>query len=227
MFDTVVIENLKLPNLPKDVQKYLDLCQATIPSEFQTKDLDNLLSTYIINNKGQIFVTEYKPTGKKISAVSFKTGWFNNRSFLERVYFKLKARGLNYKYPASRYVAERKPVLVKTSFTNTFEIYTNDIICGRYVELSFSITAIKGKVSKIELRGAKIESEKDAKKRIKQQEKWDTDNNIRQKKKHEFVSKWYYPLLKETYNPLVFFSIKIIQSFCHFIIKQTYRWHGV
>lgn len=227
MFDTVVIEGLKLPKLSRDAQSYLDKSSATLPHDFQTKDLVNCLSTYTIDKSGQIFETEYKPTGKKVPYKSPFSGWVDNRSFLEKVYFKIKDKKLNYKYPKLKYVEERKPVKVKSKLTSTFDIYTNEEIGGRYIDVTYNIVANNGKVIKITLKESNIELEKDAKRRrsqqVKFQQKMDEDtvarNNLR--------AKWYYPILKEVYNPFIFFSTKIIQAICNFIIRQTYRWHGV
>ena len=227
MFDTVVIEGLKLPALPKDINSYLKTADCTLPNDYQTKDLDNSLSTYTINKEGQIFLTEYKPTGKKIPYESPFKGWTDNRSFLERLFFKLKTKHFNSLYPLPKFTEERKPVKAKTSITNTFEIYNYVEIASRYIEVSFEVTAIKGKVTKVTLKNAKIESEKNARARIKNNEEFDKKMALSIEKRRILQSKWYYPFLKEVYNPFVFFTSKIVQAICNWIVKQTYRWHGV
>jgi len=227
MFDTVVIEGLKLPNLPKDVSNFLKNSNATIPSDYQTKDLENFLQTYTIDKKGQIYLTEYKPTGKKIPYQSPFKDWQDNRSLIERIYFNLRNKCLDSKYSLPKYIEERKPVKVKTSLTSTFEIYNYNEINGRYVDISYTIVAIKGKVTKVSLKSASVESESSAKKRHKENEDFKIKAAKEIAKYNEFKSKWYYPVLKETYNPFVFFASKSIQAICNAVIKATYSWRGV
>lgn len=226
MFDTVTIEGLKLPKLPKEVSYFLK-DDKTLLEEFQTKDLDNLLSTFTINSKGQIFVIEYRPTGKKIPHELPFIGWKDNRSFLERIYFKLRERQTIKKYPKLKTIDERKPVKVKSKITSTFNIYNNKEINGRYVEVEFSVVAINGKVKKIILINANLEKEKEAKERHLQNEKFDKKMAESFQRRNKLKSSWYYPLIKEIYNPFVFFSSKIVQSVCNKILALSYRWHGV
>lgn len=227
MFDTVVIEGLKLPRLPKEVTSFLSKNNVDVPVEYQTKDLDNCLSTYNIDSSGQIYLTEYRPTGKKIPYVSPFKGWTDNRSFLERLYFKFTQRKLDKKYPSLRKVDERKPVKVKSKLTSTFNIYSYDEVGGRYLELEFAVVAIDGKVKRITLSKHSIESEKSAKERINDRETFETKISASIEKRNTFRAKWYYPLIKETYNPFVFFSTKIMQKLCNKILSSTYRWTGV
>jgi len=227
MFDTVVIENLKLPKLPREISSFLKENNTQVPSEYQTKDLDNCLSTFTIDESGQIYLTEYKPTGKKIPYNPPFSSWVDNRSFLERLYFKLVQRRIDRKYPSPKTVDERKPVRVKSKITNTFNIYSYDEVGGRYLSLEYSIIAIDGKVKKIALSKHEIESEKDAKNRKKQNEEFEKKLSESISARNVLKSKWYYPILKELYNPFVFFTTKLIQKFCNKIISWTYRWTGV
>jgi len=227
MFDTVVIENLKLPSLPREVSLFLKSNNKQVPSEFQTKDLDNTLSTYTIDSSGQISVTEYRPTGKKIPYNSPFSGWTDNRSFLERLYFKFIHRQIDKKHPSPKTVDERKPVKVKTKITSTFNLYTYDEVGGRYLDIEFSVVAVEGKVKKINLIKAEVESEKSARSRKKQNEEFEQKLSLSIANRNAFRAKWYYPIVKEIYNPFVFFSSKIIQKICHKISNLTYRWTGV
>lgn len=227
MFDTVIIENLKLPTLSKEVTSFLKKSNKQVPSEFQTKDLDNSLSIFSIDSSGQIFVTEYRTTGKKQPYTSPFSTWTDNRSFLERLYFKFIRRQFNKKYPAPKTVDERKAVKVKTKITSTFNIYSYEEVEGRYLEIEFSVVAIEGKVKKINLINAEVESEKSAKFRKKQNEEFEQRLSVSIAKRNNFRAKWYYPIVKEIYNPFVFFSTKLIQHTCHKISNLTYRWTGV
>lgn len=146
---------------------------------------------------------------------------------MERIYFKFKNKNLEKKYPSLRLIDERRPKKIKTNLTNTFEIYTNSEINGRYVEVSYIIEAIKGKVDKIKLNQCVLEPLKTANLRKAEDKLFKEKLALNFEKNQKFKAKWYYPILKETYNPLVFFASKSIQTICNFIIKQTYRWHGV
>lgn len=227
MYDTVVVKNLKLPSLPREVTSYLKENNKQVPSEFQTKDLDNALSTFTIEPSGQLFVTEYRPTGKKIPYNSPFSGWTDSRSLLERLYFKFIQRQINKKYPILKTVDERKPIKVKTKITSTFSIYTYEEIGGRYIEIEFGVVVIEGKVKKINLIKAEIESEKAAKLRKKQTEEFEQKISTSIAKRNAFRAKWYYPIVREIYNPFVFFTSKAIQKICHKISNLTYRWTGV
>ena len=160
MFDDVIVEGLKLET-PKKLQKYFEDSNTDLPKGFQTKDLDNCLSTYTIDNKGQIYLTEYKPTGKKVPYVPLSLGWTDRRSFLEKQFFNQK----NKKYPLPKFTEERKAVKTKTNLTQTFEIYTYKEVGGRYVDLTYTVTAISGKAKNIKLANWNIEDAKVAAKR--------------------------------------------------------------
>lgn len=227
MFDSVVIEGLKLPKLPKEVNDFIKKSGSKLPNDYQTKDLDNVLSTYTINDKGQIYVYEYKPTGKKVPYRNPFEGWVDNRSFLERLYHKIRSNNITKQYPELKFVDERKQVKVKTKLTNTFVIYSYKEFNGRYLDISFEVKAVDGKVEKITFKHADIESEKDAQERKNNQTEFEANLARSIQERKDFRSQWYYPILKEVYNPFVFFSTKLIQAGCNALIKLTYRWRGV
>ena len=223
MFDTVVIENLKLQT-SAEIKKFLKDNNASLPSEFQTKDLDCSLRTYKIDSKGQIWAHIPKKTGKKIPYKTPFDGWKDNRSFLERLYFKIILKSYG---KAPRYVTEHVHVWQKQKLTNTFEIYTYEEISGRYVELGYDVKAVNGRVKSITPKTSNIESSSAAAKRKKDNQEWEIKMKQSFDNRNAFVSKWYYPFIKETYNPFVFFSKKAIQAICNYIVKLTYRWNGV
>ena len=227
MFDTVVIEGLKIPKLPKEVNDLFKEANIQFPNDFQTKDLSNTLTTYTIKETGQIYETQYKPTGKKIPFRSPFEGWVDNRSFLERVYHKLRHHSLNRKFPELKYTDERKPVNVKSKLTETFDISFYTEVLSRYVDVTLEVKAVDGKVQKISLKDSSIESLKDSKERIQRQKQFEANLAQSLAKNKEFKSKWYYPIIKETYNPFVFFATKLAQALCNYILKLTYRWRGV
>ena len=224
MYDTVIVEGLKL-KAPKEITSFLKDNNAELPSEFQTKDLENVLGTYKLNAKGDIFSEERRPTGKKIPYELPCLNWKDTRSWLERVYWKFKFK--KYEKKDIKLIDETKPVFVKTKFTNTFAMLAVEEISGRNLTLDYEVKVIDGKVKSTKLLKWSLESEKDARER-----KQDSDEFLLQMdrsiaKHRELKSKWYYPILKETYNPFIFFSRLIAQAICNSIIRWSYRWTGV
>ena len=224
MFDTIIIEGLKL-KAPKEVTSFLKANNAEFPKEFQTKDLDNVLDTYKLNAKGDVYREERKPTGKKIPYELPLLSWKDDRSWLERVYWKYKHK--EYKKEDIKLIDETKPVFVKVKFTNTFTMLAVEDIGGRSLTLDYEVKVIDGKVKSTKLLEWSLESEKDAQKR-----KQDNDEFLLQmdktiNKRRELRSKWYYPILKETYNPFIYFSRLAVQSICNSLIRWSYRWLGV
>ena len=224
MFDTIIIEGLKL-KAPKEVTSFLKANNAELPTEFQTKDLDNVLGTYKLNSKGDVYREERKPTGKKIPYdLPFKN-WEDNRPWLERVYYKFKYK--NHTKEEIKFVDETKPVFAKVKFTNTFTMLAVEDVSGRSLVLDYEVKVIDGKVKSTKLVEWSLESEKDAQKR-----KQDNDEFLLQmdktiNKRRELRSKWYYTILKETYNPFIFFTRKAVQAACNALVRWSYRWTGV
>jgi len=223
MFDTVVIEGLKL-KAPKELLSFLKANNAELPNDFQTKDLNNGLLIFSINQTGQVYETIHKPTGKK-KVYECPLQWRDNRAFLEKLYWNLKYKPSSKK--SERLVDETKPVKQKVKFTNTFNMYTYEQIGGRYVDLSYNVAVVDGKVKSIKLHKWGIESEVAANKRHKEDALFKQKMEASFMVRRDFQSKWYYPLLKETINPAVFFSRMLVQKLCSKIVTWSYRWHGV
>jgi len=223
MFDTVVVEGLKLKTSTQ-VSSFLRESNSTLPSDFQTKDLENALYTYKIDKNGQTWVNTPIETGKRIPYKLFSSDWTDNRSFFERLYFKFKYRSLGNS-PKTR------PEIIhkwrKTKTTNTIEMYSYKEINERYLDISFEVKIVEGKVKSITQTSATIESILEAKKRKARNQEF--ENNMKEQfaRRNEFVSKWYYPILKETINPLLFFTRLAIQNACQKIISWTYRWKSL
>lgn len=225
MFDTVIVEGLKL-KAPREVTSYLKANNSELPNNFQTKDLDCTLATYKINSKGDFLYEDRKPTGKKVPYESPFKSWEDNRPLLEKLYWKIKNRNYN-SISNSRYVEEFKTVTVKTKITNTFKMLSYDEIGGRNLSLDYEVKVIEGKVKSIKLAECNLESVKDAEQRHKEDLEFKAKMEESFRKNNEFKSKWYYPILRETVNPTIFFSRIIVQAVCNLLIKWSYRWHGV
>ena len=223
MFDDVIIEGLKL-KISKEVSSFLKANNAELPTHFQTKDLNNCLTQYTIKENGQVYERVFVPTGKKKSYELPFANWIDNRSFLEKLYFKTKNVKLSNK---DRLVDVTKPVLKKINLTSTFEIHSYDSIGDRYLSLSYDIITKNGKVSSVKLNEWDIESEKAAAKRRLNDEEFKKNMEISFSVRKKLQSKWYYPILKETVNPSIFFSRLVVQKLCSKIVTWSYRWHGV
>lgn len=224
MFDTVIIEGLKL-KAPKEITNFLKENNAKLPSEFQTKDLDNVLSTFFINEKGEIFENKSKATGKKIPLNTPFLNWKDNRSFLERVYWNLKHKA--FKNEESKLVDEFKQVKVRSKLTNTFTALSYDEINSRSLSLEYEFKAVEGKITKVKLISAELESLKDSQERKASDAEFNAKMQASFEARREFTSKWYYPIIKETYNPFIFFLRLLVQSACNSLIRWSYRWNGV
>jgi len=227
MFDTVIVKGLKL-NQPKEVAAYLKSVDAEFPTEFQTKDLENSLSTYYLDQDGSFTYTVHKPTGKKVRYKSPVLGLFtSNCSFIESIYNKYYGKYLDKKYPAPRMVLETRPVIEKYTLSKTFDIYTYEEIGGGYVSLDYQITVNNGKVTKAVLTDWKIESEKEAYRRKKRDQEWKQQTDKEYERQQTFRAKWYYPALRETYNPVVFFGQKLLRLAGNSLIKLSLHWHKI
>lgn len=225
MFDTVVVEGLKLPELPKNIKTFLSANNSKLPSDYQTKDLDNCLSTYNIDKHGQIYLTVYKPTGKKEPYKDIFESIRDNRSFLEKLYYNYKFRHLNKTRP--KFITVKKPYKEKTGLSGVFNIYNYAEIAGRYIDVEFELVAEKGKVIKTKLIKTDIESENNSKKRRARDDEYNKKFQKSIDARKKFTSSWYYPVLKEVLNPTIFFSKLTIQAICNKILKWTNSWHGV
>lgn len=219
MFDTVII-NKKLKQ-PKQVVSLLKSVGVEYTNEYQTKDLDNALLRFEIDEKGQIFEFVHKPTGKKKEYVPPFAGWIDNRSFLERLFLDKDRNITPYK------VDETKEVKQKSKLTATFIAGAYYEVGGRYISLDYQVIAVDGKCKKINLTGCEIETEQKAKERRDNDAIWVRQIKEDSAKRREFHAKWYYPALKELYNPFVFFSKRAIQKICNSIVNLTFKWHGV
>jgi hypothetical protein len=224
MFDTVVVESLKI-KLPKEVDTFLKKNNASVPSEYQTKDLDSFLNTYTVDKNGQIWSEQHVPTGRKIEQKNPFEAWKDNRSFLERLYFKKKYKKEDKKL--SRLVAETKIVKKKEKLTATFNIYTVESINGRYLELDLNVEAVNGRVKNVTLKNYSIESKSKSKERNKNDQEFQARMEASFANRRVFTSRWYYPILKETYNPFVFFVRQGLINLLGKLNIVLVRWHGI
>lgn len=223
MFDTVVVEGLRLPAPGKEVSKYLKEVSSELPNDYQTKDLDNSMSTYFIDSKAQLWHNQMRATGKKI--VRELPVFRNNDSFLETLYFNFKFRKYNSK--KNNLWPEFRPIKTKSFYTGDINFYNYTEIQGRYVEVEYAASFIKGKARSIKLIKSELEPVASAKKRRNRDETFFNKLKEDSARRAEFKSKWYYPVLRETYNPLIFFLKLLVQWSCSKITAWSYKWRGV
>ena len=220
MFDDIHVEKLKI-SAPKAIMQFLQQHGAELPSEFQTRDLDSIMSHYTIQANGQMVVDEYVATGKTEPYVPFSMT--DNRSFLERAYY-------NRLFPRSK-IPVRKKVLKKiqkkVDFTKTFVMYGGEQIAGRYLSIEYTVTVVKGRVKSIVYLKHDLESEKHAKTRNAQDAQFTLKMDASINAYRQLKSRWYYPVLKETLNPAIFFTKLLVQKVCGKVMHCSNRWHGV
>jgi hypothetical protein len=100
-------------------------------------------------------------------------------------------------------------------------------ICGRNLVLDYEVKAIDGKVKSTKLLEWSLESEKDAQKRHLDDEEFTLQIDRSLAKHRALKSQWYYPILKETYNPFIFFFRITVQAICNALVRWSYHWTGV
>ena len=220
MFDTVVINNFELKQ-PKELKAFLKENNVSLPNDFQTKDLINCLCTYQIDKNGQLFEEIYVRTGKKIKREPLPS--FNdNRSFLEKLFIKRK-----YGLLQGLEIDETIPKKKKSKTTSTIAIYSYSEIASRMVEIEYELKIVEGKVKSHKLIKFDLESKADSINRIEEKKKQDKEFDDMLEKRRIFKSKWYYPLVRETYNPFVYFTSLAVRKLCEKITSRINRWHGV
>ena len=220
MFDDIHVEKLQVA-APKAIMQFLQQHDAVIPSDFQTKDLDSIMSQYTIQATGQRVVDEYVATGKTEPYVPISMT--DNRSFLERLYF-------DRMFPRSKIPMRKKvlkKVLKKVDFTKTFVMYCGEQVAGRYLSIDYTVTVVKGKVKSMVYLKHDLESEKDAKIRNAQSAQFTLKMDQSFAAHRLLRSRWYYPLLKEILNPAIFFTRLLVQKICGKVMHHSSHWHGV
>jgi hypothetical protein len=229
LFDTVVIEGLKLKQ-PPELKSYLRQHNATVSNDFQTKDLDNTLSTYYVKEDGQFYETIMVETGKQVRWEPLR--FPNHQPWLEKMFNKiLLSKYLNeYSYDykkesGSNLHPERVPKIVKSNITQTIAIYEYREIGGRYVELEYELKIIDGKVKSHKLLQFTLEDEKEAQQRKEKGAQLDAEWDLKRAQRQAFQAKWYYPVFREVVNPLIYLAGALTRKLADKISSNTHRWH--
>jgi hypothetical protein len=229
LFDTVVIQGLKLKQ-PAELKNYLRQHNAIIDNDFQTKDLDNTLSTYYVKEDGQFYETILVETGKQIAWEPLP--FANQQPWLEKAFNKFLLSKYFNKYsldyinkPRSNLHPERVPKIVKSKITQTIAIYEYREIGGRYVELEYELKIVDGKVKSHKLLQFNLEDEKEANERREQSAQRDKEWDLVHARRRDFQSRWYYPLFREVVNPLIYLAASLTRKLAEKVSSNTHRWY--
>ena len=168
MYDTIVCK-YPLP-IPDDPKGY------TGSDDFQTKDLDLSLSTYTIDENGQLFVHrfegEWEPGNKDADSFIGKLGYFKTtKKWLEQL---------------------------NTTITVIFYDYqqSNNTDYDYFIE--YEAVFVNGKITSVKL--IEFTATHNAERKIK-----DAEFNERLKKHHEFIKTWRYKYFVKPYNKTISF----------------------
>ena len=168
MYDTIVCK-YPLP-IPDDPKGY------TGSDDFQTKDLDLSLSTYTIDENGQLFVHrfegEWEPGNKDADSFIGKLGYFKTtKKWLEQL---------------------------NTTITVVFYDYQQSNSTDYDYFIEYEAVFVNGKITSVKL--IEFTATHNAERKIK-----DAEFNERLKKHHEFIKTWRYKYFVKPYNKTISF----------------------
>jgi len=223
LFDTVIIEKLKL-EYPPEVDSFLKARNSELPADYQTKDLDCAMCLYKITEDGQLWKENRIPNGKKEKRKPWPR-FQQDLSFLERLYWDYKDNKLEKKMDElySEYEEGYDLVFEKDNSTVSADLYYYELIQDRYLTLDYRFVFVNGKVTQVTLTNYEIETDEQAQDREKRDKRLDEDLTARRKAYLKLKSQWYYPLIKEVYNPGVFLLSKFLHYTAEKLRQLSYR----
>lgn len=201
MFDTVIIDGLRLDRSPQ-LEEFLQKQNAPFPQEFQTKDLENCLVTYKLDTNGQWYEHVRKNTGKKILWKNPMLDVTRDESWLEKLYWHLKLKKLDR---SPLWVDEHYYEYEKRNLTSTLNIYAYDLVGDRYMSLEYELKIVDGQLVSHQQLMLEYETDQQVKERYEREKQQDEKLNRLSQQRKKLLKQWYYPFLKQIYNPLVFF----------------------
>jgi len=225
LFDTVIIEKLKL-DYPEEIKSFLEARGVAFPTEFQTKELECYMGLYKIDEEGQLWVQNRKPTGKRIPLQPLHAFWKDSQSLLERIYWKSRDYSyslLNEKEDSDGLTDEYEHVWEKDNSTVTAFLYAYDLIKDKYLTLDYECIFVGGKLVSSHLKEWEIESDKDAEERLQRDKEYDIKWKKHSEERKKLTSSWYYPLIKEVYNPFAFFTKLALGKISNILIHLSYK----
>jgi len=223
LFDTVIIEKLKL-DYPPEVDSFLKERNAEFPNDFQTKDLDCSMASYKITEDGQLWHEQRIPNGKKVKRNSWPK--FNqDLSWLETLYFDYKEKQFDKKMNAlySEFDEGYDLVFKPSNVTATISLYTYELIKDKYLTLDYEVILVGGKVINSRLIHHEIETDEEKNNREIRDKELDENLAARRKAYKKLHAQWYYPIIKEVYNPLVFLTSKFLRYIADKLKQFSYK----
>jgi len=224
LFDTVTVDDVSKLPVPDEVQAFLKLHGETITHEFQSKDLDCCMGAYVLNTAQGILQEEhYEETGETEVTDALWTSLTANRnqSWLVRQYWQAKFKHLDQ----TRIIKKRKAVWHDSTSTGSFEMYTYYQVAGRYLDISFDVKLEHGKIQSITCKEHNLEPESEAQLRRAQDKAYKLRDDAEMAARSRFRAQWYYPMIREIYNPFVFFTKHALQCALSGLSKCLMHWH--
>lgn len=171
MYDSIVCK-YPLP-MPDDPKGYSG------SDDFQTKDLDLSLSTYTIDENGQLFIHRFEG--------EWEPGNKDSDSFIGKIgYFKTTKKWLEQ---------------LNSTITVVFYDYqqSNNTDYDYFIE--YEAVFVNGKITSVKL--IAFEAKNNAERKIK-----DAEFNEKLKKHHEFIKTWRYKYFVKPYNKTISFIFR-------------------
>ena len=186
MYDTIICK-YPLP-MPDDPKGY------TGSENFQTKDLDLALSSYDIDENGQLFIHRYEG--------EWEQGNENSDSFIGKLgYYKITKKWLEQ---------------LNSTITIIFYDYQHSQNTDHDYFIEYEAVFINGKITSVKL--ITFEAKNNAERKRK-----DIEFNEKLKKHHEFIKTWKYKYFVKPYNNIISYSFrklsKVSYNLSYFISK--------
>ena len=171
MYDSIICQ-YPLP-MPDDLKGY------TGSHDFQTKDLDLSLSTYTIDENGQLFIDRFEG--------EWEQGNENSDSFIGKLgYYKITKKWLEQ---------------LNSTITIIFYDYQHSQNTDYDYFIEYEAIFINGKITSVKL--ITFEAKDNAERKRK-----DIEFNEQMKKHHEFIKTWKYKFFVKPYNSIISYSFR-------------------
>ena len=186
MYDSIVCK-YPLP-MPDDPKGYSG------SDDFQTKDFDQSLATYTIDENGQLFIHRYEG--------EWEPGNKDSKSFIGKIgYFKTTKKWLEE---------------LKTTTTIIFYDYIHSQNTDYDYFIEYESVFVNGKITSVKL--IKFEATDNAERKRK-----DIEFNEQMKKHHEFTKTWKYKYFVKPYNKTISYLFRKTGNAFHNLSHALYK----
>jgi len=186
MYDSIVCK-YPLP-MPDDPKGYSG------SDDFQTKDFDQSLATYTIDENGQLFIHRYEG--------EWEPGNKDSKSFIGKIgYFKTTKKWLEE---------------LKTTTTIIFYDYIHSQNTDYDYFIEYESVFVNGKITSVKL--IKFEATDNAERKRK-----DIEFNEQMKKHHEFTKTWKYKYFVKPYNKTISYLFRKTGNAFHNLSHTLYK----